>query len=174
VPEEYSDHEAWQHGVMPKLSAGLLVFRVDGDGMITVLLVHPGGPFWRNKDVHAWSIPKGEYEPGEDAQQAAEREFEEELGLSSPDGPRIDLGTIRQSGGKQVRAWAVRADSLSIDAVVSNTFDLEWPPRSGAMQSFPEIDLAEWVSVPEATVRLVSAQVEFLHRLGAALNPGPG
>jgi predicted NUDIX family NTP pyrophosphohydrolase len=159
---------------MPKLSAGLLAYRVDGEGTITVLLVHPGGPFWKNKHAHAWSIPKGEYEPGEDAEQAAECEFEEELGISAPDGPRIDLGTIRQSGGKQVRAWALRADSLTIDAVVSNTFELEWPPRSGRMQSFPEIDRAEWVNVPEATVRLVSAQVEFLHRLGAALDPGAG
>jgi predicted NUDIX family NTP pyrophosphohydrolase len=159
---------------VPKLSAGLLAYRVDGEGLITVLLVHPGGPFWKNKHTGAWSIPKGEYGPAEEAEQAAAREFEEELGVAVPDGPRIDLGAIRQSGGKQVRAWAVRADSLTIDVVVSNTFELEWPPKSGMMQSFPEVDRAEWVNVPEATVRLVSAQVEFLHRLAAALDPGAG
>jgi predicted NUDIX family NTP pyrophosphohydrolase len=157
---------------MPKPSAGLLAYKVDGAGVITVLLVHPGGPFWKNKHAHAWSIPKGEYGPDEDPARAAEREFEEELGISIPHGLWIDLGSIRQAGGKQVRAWAVRADSLSIDTVVSNTFELEWPPKSGTMQTFPEIDRAEWVSVPEATVRLVSAQMEFLHRLGAELNAG--
>jgi len=159
---------------MPKLSAGLLAYRVDDDGAVNVLLVHPGGPLWKNKHEHAWSIPKGEYETGEDPERAAEREFGEELGLPAPNGPRIDLGTIRQSGGKHVRAWAVRAQSLSIDTVVSNTFEMEWPPKSGNLRTFPEIDRAEWVTVPEAAVRLVSAQGEFLQRLKEALTSGSG
>jgi predicted NUDIX family NTP pyrophosphohydrolase len=160
--------------MMPKFSAGLLAYRVDDNESVAVLLVHPGGPFWKNKHEHAWSIPKGEYEIGESPERAAEREFEEELGLSAPNGPRIDLGTIRQSGGKEVRAWAVLAGSLSIDTVVSNTFEMEWPPKSGTLQTFPEIDRAEWVTVPEATVRLVAAQVAFIHRLMAALRSGSG
>ena len=118
---------------MPKLSAGLLPYKFAEDGSLAVLLVHPGGPFWKNKDAHAWSIPKGEYQEGEDPEQAAEREFAEELGLPVPDGPRIDLGTIRQASGKYVRAWAVRTEHLVTDAVVSNCFEMEWPPKSGTM-----------------------------------------
>jgi predicted NUDIX family NTP pyrophosphohydrolase len=156
---------------MPKLSAGILAFRVDDDGMLVVLLVHPGGPFWKNKDGHAWSIPKGEYEPGEDPEMAAVREFGEELGFPLPDGSRLDLGTIRQSSGKQVRAWAVRTGNLAVEAVVSNRFEMEWPPKSGVLQDFPEVDRAEWMTIPEATVRLVSAQVELLTRLVALLTP---
>src|SRR5580692_8719689 len=125
---------------MPKLSAGILAYRVNDDGSIAVLVVHPGGPFWKNKDEHAWSIPKGEYDLGEEPERIAEREFEEELGLPAPSGPRLDLGTVRQSGGKQVRAWAVRAEALSLDVIVSNTFELEWPPKSGTRRSFPEVD----------------------------------
>jgi predicted NUDIX family NTP pyrophosphohydrolase len=159
---------------MPKRSAGLLAYRVADDGSVTVLLVHPGGPFWKNKHEHAWSIPKGEYEAGEDPERTAEREFKEELGLSAPNGPRIDLGIIRQSAGKYVQAWAVRAQSLSIDTVVSNTFEMEWPPKSGTLQTFPEIDRAEWVTVPEAALRLVSAQAEFLQRLMEALKSESG
>jgi predicted NUDIX family NTP pyrophosphohydrolase len=155
------------------MSAGLLPYRVADDGTITVLVVHPGGPFWKNKDEHAWSVAKGEYEPDESPELAAAREFAEELGQPAPDGPRIDLGTVRQSGGKHVRAWAVRAERLEVDAPASNTFELEWPPKSGTMQTFPEIDRAEWMTVPEATVRLVSAQVEFLHRLAAAVSATP-
>jgi predicted NUDIX family NTP pyrophosphohydrolase len=159
---------------MSKLSAGILAFRVGDDGSVIVLLVHPGGPFWKNKHEHAWSIPKGEYEAGEDPERTAVREFEEELGLSVPNGPRIDLGTIRQSAGKYVRAWAVHAQSLSIDTVVSNTFEMEWPPKSGTLQSFPEVDRAEWVTVPEAALRLVTAQAEFLQRLMEALTSESG
>ena len=159
---------------MPKLSAGILAYRVDDGEAVTVLLVHPGGPFWKNKHEHAWSIPKGEYEIGEDPERVAEREFEEELGQSAPKGPRIYLGTVRQSGGKEVRAWAVQAESLSIDTVVSNTFEMEWPPKSGTLRTFPEIDRAEWVTVAEASVRLVSAQVEFVQRLMASLTSGSG
>jgi predicted NUDIX family NTP pyrophosphohydrolase len=154
---------------MPKQSAGLLVYKVLEDGSVSVLLVHPGGPLWKNRHEHAWSIPKGEYEEEEDPEEAAQREFAEEIGLPAPRGARIDLGSIRQSGGKHVRAWAVSGESLSLATVVSNTFEMEWPPRSGTRQSFPEIDRAEWVPVPEAAVRLVSAQVEFLRRLMDAL-----
>jgi predicted NUDIX family NTP pyrophosphohydrolase len=156
-------------GLMGKLSAGLLPYRIAGDGSITVLLVHPGGPFWRNKEEHAWSISKGEYGFGEDPERAAEREFGEELGLPVPAGPRIDLGTVRQASGKEVHAWAIRAEELSADTIVSNQFEMEWPPKSGKLTQFPEVDRAEWMSVSEASVRLVAAQVEFLMRLVAAL-----
>jgi len=155
---------------MPKLSAGLLPYKFAQDGSLSVLLVHPGGPFWKNKDAHAWSIPKGEYEDGEDAEQAADREFAEELGLPAPDGPRIDLGTIRQASGKYVRAWAVRAEHLATEAFVSNRFEMEWPPKSGVMQEFPEVDGARWMTVGEATTALVAAQVELLTRLATALD----
>jgi predicted NUDIX family NTP pyrophosphohydrolase len=159
---------------MPKLSAGILPYRIDDESTLTVLLVHPGGPFWRNKDAHSWSIPKGEYEPEEDPELVAVREFGEELGLPLPDGSRIDLGTVRQSGGKLVRAWAVRTDDLSVEKVVSNRFEMEWPPKSGTLQEFPEVDRAEWMTIPEATTRLVTAQVEFLTRLVALLSPTDG
>ena len=155
---------------MPKLSAGLLPYKFAQDGSLSVLLVHPGGPFWKNKDAHAWSIPKGEYEDGEDAEQAADREFAEELGLPAPDGPRIDLGTIRQASGKYVRAWAVRAEHVDTEGFVSNRFEMEWPPKSGVMQEFPEVDGARWMTVGEATTALVAAQVELLTRLATALD----
>lgn len=158
---------------MPKLSAGILPYRVEEDGSLSVLLVHPGGPFWKNKDEHAWSVPKGEYGPDEDPEQAAAREFTEELGLPVPDGPWIDLGTIRQSGSKYVRAWAVRADTLPLERMVSNQFEMEWPPRSGTMQQFPEVDRAEWMTLSQASVRLVAAQVAFLVTLRTELAPQP-
>jgi predicted NUDIX family NTP pyrophosphohydrolase len=139
------------------------------DGSLLVFLVHPGGPFWKNKDEHAWSIPKGEYEPDEDAPATAEREFVEELGLPVPEGPRVELGMVRQSGGKEVTAWAVRADDLSGENIVSNEFEMEWPPRSGKLARFPEVDRARWMTVPEARLRLVGAQVELLDRLMTAL-----
>jgi predicted NUDIX family NTP pyrophosphohydrolase len=154
---------------MAKLSAGLLPYRITDDGALTVLLVHPGGPLWHNKDAHAWSIPKGEYQAGEDPAEAAEREFQEELGLPVPDGRRIPLGTIRQASGKQVQAWAVRTADLDPDSFVSNCFEMEWPPKSGIRQEFPEVDRAEWMSVAQATRRLVRAQVELLSRLEDAL-----
>src|ERR1700727_2514640 len=147
---------------MPKLSAGLLPYKFAEDGSLAVLLVHPGGPFWKNKDAHAWSMPKGEYEDGEDPERAAEREFAEELGVPVPDGPRIDLGTIRQASGKYVRAWAVRAERLVIEGFVSNRFEMEWPPKSGAMKEFPEVDRAQWMTIAQATAALVAAQVELL------------
>jgi predicted NUDIX family NTP pyrophosphohydrolase len=155
--------------LMPKLSAGLLPYRFADDGSLRVLLVHPGGPFWKNKDAQAWSIPKGEYQEGEDPERAADREFEEELGLPVPDGPRIDLGTIRQASGKYVRAWAVLTEHLATEEVVSNRFEMEWPPKSGTMREFPEVDRAQWMTVGDARTRLVAAQVELVDRLAAAL-----
>jgi predicted NUDIX family NTP pyrophosphohydrolase len=154
---------------MPHLSAGLLLFRRNAGGELEVLLVHPGGPLWRNKDEHAWSIPKGECDDGEDQLTTADREFGEELGIAAPAGRRIDLGTIRQASGKQVRAWAVEAPDLLITEVVSNEFEMEWPPRSGRRQSFPEVDRAEWMTLSVARPRVVKAQAEFFDRLGDAL-----
>ena len=120
--------------------------------------------------MHAWSIPKGKYQDGEDPEQAAEREFAEELGLPVPDGPQIDLGTIRQASGKYVRAWAVRTAHLATEAVVSNRFEMEWPPKeSGTMREFPEVDRAQWMTISEASTRLVAAQVELLSRLTSEL-----
>jgi predicted NUDIX family NTP pyrophosphohydrolase len=156
---------------MPKLSAGILPYRIADDGSFSVLLVHPGGPFWKNKDEHAWSIPKGEYGSDENPEEAAAREFTEELGLPVPEGPWLDLGTIRQSGGKLVRAWAVRSEQLLIEGMVSNLFEMEWPPKSGKMQDFPEVDRAEWMTLPQASVRLVTGQAEFLVRLRSEIPP---
>ena len=150
---------------MPKTSAGILLYRMGENGAPDVLLVHPGGPFWRNKDANAWSIPKGAYEPGEAPADAAQREFEEELGLAVPDAPRADLGTVRQASGKYVRAWALRADEFRPETFVSNLFQMEWPPKSGRHVEFPEVDRAEWRSLSEARLRLVAAQVELLDRL---------
>ena len=127
--------------------------------------MHPGGPYWRGKERHAWSVAKGEYLADESPMQAAEREFAEELGLPVPDGLRLDLGEVQQAGGKRVHVWAVETGDLPLDDMVSNTFELEWPPRSGRLQSFPEVDRAEWTSLDLARVRLVGAQVEFLDRL---------
>jgi len=156
---------------MPDSSAGILLYRGHGDLRTELLLVHPGGPYWKNKDQHAWSIPKGEYQMDENPERAAEREFAEELGQAIPPGPRIDLGEIRQSGGKKVRAWAVCAHEFSIDEVVSNQFEIEWPPRSGRLVSFPEVDRAEWTSTEQARHRLVRGQVDFIDRLLEQLAP---
>ena len=128
-----------------------------------VLLVHPGGPFWARRDEGAWSIPKGEFDDGEDAEAAARREFLEELGVDAPD-ELTDLGTVRQKNRKEVRAFLGSGD-LDVSAVVSNTFTMEWPPRSGRRQEFPEIDRAEWFPVEVARVKLNEAQAEFLDRL---------
>jgi predicted NUDIX family NTP pyrophosphohydrolase len=147
---------------VPRRSAGLLLYRRNPD--IEVLLVHPGGPFFAKKDDGVWSIPKGEYEPGEDPLAAAVREFEEELGSRPPDGERIDLGEVKQRGGKIVTAWAVEGDIDTV-AVVSNTFAMEWPPRSGRTAEFPEIDRAEWFDLPTARTKILAAQEPFLDRL---------
>jgi predicted NUDIX family NTP pyrophosphohydrolase len=146
-----------------KRSAGILLYRHGADGP-EVLLVHPGGPFWAKKDRGAWSIPKGEYEDGEDPQTCALREFEEETGTAPPAGALIELGEVRQKNGKRVTAWAAEGD-LDVDAVRSNTFTMQWPPRSGRMQEFPEIDRAAWFSLGEALEKLIPAQVEFLGRM---------
>jgi predicted NUDIX family NTP pyrophosphohydrolase len=143
-----------------KRSAGVLLRR-PGSG--EVLLVHPGGPFWARKDAGAWSIPKGEYGDGEDPEACARREFEEELGAAAP-AALVDLGVVRQKNGKEVRAYFGEAD-LDVSAVVSNTFTMEWPPRSGRSQEFPEIDRAEWFPVDDARGKLNPAQAGFLDRL---------
>ncbi|MDQ1361167.1 MAG: hypothetical protein QOJ44_1544 [Acidimicrobiaceae bacterium] len=145
-------------------SAGLLLFRRGADGDPEVLLVHPGGPYWSRKDRGAWSIPKGEIEEGEEPSAVAEREFAEELGRRAPDGIRIDLGEITQASGKRVRAWAVEGD-FDASHIASNQFEIEWPPRSGQRQSFPEVDRAEWFSIGVAGEKLVAAQAELLDRL---------
>ena len=149
---------------MAKRSAGLLLFRDGTGGELEVLLVHPGGPFWAGKDERAWSIPKGEHDESEDPEDVARREFREELGVEPPPPPWLALGEIVQAGGKRVRAWAVVGD-LDPRTVVSNTFDMEWPPRSGRRASFPEVDAAAWTSVPAARERLHAGQVALLDRL---------
>ncbi len=154
---------------MPLRSAGLLAYRGAPAENLELLLVHPGGPYWAAKDDHAWSIPKGEYQDAEDPRQAAEREFAEELGVVAPRGPRIELGEIRQAGGKRVRAWALHAPELSVERMVSNEFEIEWPPRSGRRRSFPEIDRVEWFALAIARVKLVIGQVELVDRLLDAL-----
>ena len=151
---------------MGKRSAGLLVYRVEP--ALQFLLVHPGGPFWAKKDERAWSIPKGEIDGDDDAWATAWREFREELGLDPPPGPAIDLGEVTQSGGKRVQAWAVAGD-LDVTTIESNTFELEWPPRSGTHQDFPEVDRAGWFSPVEARTKLIAAQVELVDRLLAQL-----
>jgi predicted NUDIX family NTP pyrophosphohydrolase len=148
---------------MPARSAGILLYRPRGD-TFEVLLVHPGGPFFATRDLGAWSIPKGEYGPGEDPLTAAHREFEEELGSPPPHGPVIDLGQVRLKSSKLVRAWAMAGD-LDVTTLRSNTCELEWPPRSGATIEIPEVDRAEWFSLPEARRRINPAQVALLERL---------
>ena len=148
---------------MARKSAGILLYRGSG-ATLEVLLVHPGGPFWSRRDAGAWSIPKGEYEEGEDPRACALREFEEETGTPLPPGELLELGDIRQKGGKMVTAWAAEGD-LDADAVHSNTFRMEWPPRSGRWATFPEIDRAGWFGVDEARDKLNPAQAEFVDRL---------
>jgi predicted NUDIX family NTP pyrophosphohydrolase len=147
-----------------KLSAGILLFR-KRELTLQLFLVHPGGPFWRNKDSGAWSIPKGEYEQGEDALEAAKREFREETGIEA-DGEWLPLGEIKQPSGKWIAAWALEGD-CSPSAVRSNMFRMEWPPKSGRQQEFPEIDRADWFSVNEAKKRIVKGQVGFIDRVVA-------
>jgi predicted NUDIX family NTP pyrophosphohydrolase len=148
-------------------SAGILLHR-KGNGGIEVLLVHPGGPFWARKDLGAWSIPKGELDEGEDPRVAARREFAEETGTPLPDGALTELGSVRQKSGKVVIAFAAAGD-LDPATLVSNTFELEWPPRSGRMQTFPEVDRAEWFGLNAARGKLNPAQAAFVDRLEALL-----
>lgn len=150
-----------------RLSAGLLLFRRGAHGL-EVLLVHPGGPFWRNKDVGAWTIPKGEVAADETAEAAAVREFEEETGLH-PGGPRLALGEVRQKGGKTVACWAVEGDAR-VDDLHSNEVTLEWPPRSGRRASFPEVDRYAWLDPAVARRKINAAQAELIDRLEARLS----
>jgi predicted NUDIX family NTP pyrophosphohydrolase len=156
-----------------RTSAGILLYRRAGvagrgrDGQLEVLLVHPGGPFWARRDQGAWSIPKGEYEPGDDALEAARREFAEELGSPPPDVEPLDLGEVRQKSGKLVHAWAVEGD-IDPSTTHSNTFTLEWPPRSGRTREYPEVDRVEWFTLDAAREKLNQAQTAFLDRLAEA------
>jgi predicted NUDIX family NTP pyrophosphohydrolase len=146
-----------------KIAAGLLVYR-QREGVLEVLLVHPGGPFWKNKDAGAWSIPKGEPTPGEDLLATAQRELTEETGLvASP--PFVKLTPIRQASGKVVHAWATYAD-LNWTQLTSNTFKLQWPPRSGTYQEFPEVDRIAYFTIEEARSKILPAQVPLLDEVG--------
>jgi predicted NUDIX family NTP pyrophosphohydrolase len=147
-------------------SAGILLFRKGQGSETEVLLVHPGGPYWKKRDQGAWSIPKGEIEPGEEPQAAALRELAEELGPVPPLGEDqlIDLGSVRQGAGKVVEAWAAEADFDPAE-LSSITFSMEWPPRSGSEQEFPEVDRAEWFGIDEARQKILPAQATFLDRL---------
>ena len=147
---------------MPAPSAGILMYRRAGRS-IEVLLVHPGGPFWRNKDTGAWSIPKGEIEPGEDPAAAAQREFREELGSATGQQLRA-LGEIQQRGGKRVIAFTMEGN-LDASAISSNIFEIEWPPKSGRRQRFLEVDRAEWFDLDNARVKILASQQPLLDRL---------
>jgi predicted NUDIX family NTP pyrophosphohydrolase len=150
-----------------RTSAGVLAYRNGARGL-EVLLVHPGGPFWRKKDGGAWSIPKGEIDAADAPEQIARREFAEELGPSASIGPLRPLGEIRQRGGKRVIAFAGEGH-FDPAALISNTFDIEWPPGTGRRQSFPEVDRAEWFDIDFARTKMLSAQVELLDRLSAIM-----
>jgi predicted NUDIX family NTP pyrophosphohydrolase len=150
---------------VPARSAGLLPYRRTPSGTVEVLLGHMGGPFFARRDAGAWSIPKGEYAADEEPLAAARREFEEEFGAPPPAGvPLLDLGTARQRNGKLVTAWAV-ATEFDVGTLVSNTFEIEWPPKSGRMQSFPEVDRAEWFDVETARGKMIAGQDVLLDRL---------
>jgi len=150
-----------------KKSAGLLMHRHSGDGSLQVLLAHPGGPFWRGKDEGAWTIPKGEYAPPEEALDAAQREFTEETGFAVTP-PLLPLGEITQKSGKRITAWAFAGDCDPAQ-LSCNTFEMEWPPRSGRKQDFPEIDRIEWFTLDEARRKIIPAQRPLLDRLEQAL-----
>jgi predicted NUDIX family NTP pyrophosphohydrolase len=156
-----------------RVSSGLIPYRRRSDGALEVLVVHPGGPFFARRDEGAWSIAKGELGTGEDPRLAAGREFAEELGKPVPPGEWIDLGEIRQQSGKVVRAFAVEGPDIDADTIVSNEFEIEWPPGSSRQRSFPEVDRAAWFGLAEARRRLVAAQGELLDRLVAALAASP-
>jgi predicted NUDIX family NTP pyrophosphohydrolase len=144
-------------------SAGLLLFRHTEDGL-QVLLGHMGGPLWAKKDAGAWTVPKGEYEADEPAWEAARREFREELGIAPPDGEAVPLGEVVQRNGKIVTAWAVAADP-DLSGFSPGGFTMEWPPRSGRVQEFPELDRVEWVGLDRARAVIIAAQAAFLDRL---------
>jgi predicted NUDIX family NTP pyrophosphohydrolase len=156
---------------VPRQSAGILLYRFAGEAS-EVLLVHPGGPFWARKDAGVWSIPKGEYDDTEDPLACALREFEEETGTALDPEEPVELGSIQQRSGKVVTAWAAEGD-LDADSIASNTFTMEWPPRSGTTAEFPEVDRAAWFSLDEAREKLNPAQVEFVDRLAEWLDAAP-
>lgn len=153
----------------PKQSAGILVYRLRAHS-VDVLLVHPGGPFWAKKDDAAWFIPKGEINPDEAPSAAAYREFQEELGFAAPPGEPLELGTVKNKGGKLIYAWALPGD-LNLSAFRSNTFLLEWPPRSGKQREFPEVDGARYFTVEEALVKMHPAELPLVERLLHLLLP---
>jgi predicted NUDIX family NTP pyrophosphohydrolase len=152
---------------MPRVSAGLLMYR-RREGRLEVFLVHPGGPFFAKKDLGAWGIPKGEYKKDEEPQAAARREFVEETGFSA-EGPFIDLSNVKQAGGKIVTAWAFEGDCDPAD-LVSNTCEIEWPPKSGKLLEIPEVDRGHWFSIAEAREHIKKTQEPFLDRLCEALD----
>ncbi|GAB3268653.1 NUDIX domain-containing protein [Sinomonas notoginsengisoli] len=152
---------------MPVKSAGLLLYRFS-DGALEVWIAHMGGPFWARKDERAWSIPKGEYDDGEDPFEAARREFAEEMGVPAPDAEYMSLGEFRQPSGKRLTVFATEADFAPAE-IVSNTFPLEWPRGSGRVQEVPEIDRAEWFPEPTARIKLVKGQTPLLDALGERL-----
>lgn len=155
---------------MAKRSAGLLIYRIAAPGHPEVLLVHPGGPFWARRDDGAWSIPKGGVEPEEDDLTAARREVREETGASI-DGPFTLLGEFRQPGGKIVVAWAAEAE-IDVATVVSNSFEMQWPPKSGVIRSFPEVDRAAWFDLEQAALKILKGQQAILQALPALLSNG--
>ena len=152
---------------MTKRSAGILMFRGRGRGL-RLLLVHPGGPFWAKKDEGAWSIPKGEYDEGEDPLAVARREFEEELGSPAPTGGVIELGELAQPSRKQITTYAIEGD-FDPSSLKSNLFEMEWPPKRGTMQSFPEVDRAQWFTPEEARRKILPGQRPFIDRLVQSL-----
>jgi predicted NUDIX family NTP pyrophosphohydrolase len=147
---------------MTKKSAGLVLYRFHND-LVHVLLVHPGGPFWARKDMGAWSIPKGEFGMEEDPLQAAKREFEEETGIKA-DGNFVELTPVKQKSGKLVYAWALQKD-IDTATIKSNSFEIEWPPKSGIKKSFPEIDRAEWFTMNEARKKIIDGQIPLINEL---------
>jgi len=148
---------------MARQSAGIVLYRFAGEEL-QVLLVHPGGPFWRNRDAGAWSIPKGEYAADEDPLAVARREFEEELGMPAPSGEYVRLGEVRQRGGKTVTAFAIQGD-FDPRQLKSNRFEIEWPPKSGRRALFPEVDKAEWFTLAEARTRIIGGQLPLIDSL---------
>jgi predicted NUDIX family NTP pyrophosphohydrolase len=150
-----------------KLSAGVLMYKFEDDDL-KVLLVHPGGPYFTTKDLGSWSIPKGEYEDQDDPVKAAIRELLEETGATVSAEELTELGVVRQKGGKQVSAWCAQGE-FDVSTLVSNTFEMEWPPGSGTVREFPEVDRAEWFSPEEAKAKLNAAQAEFVDRLESLL-----
>ena len=152
---------------MPRKSAGILLYKIESKA-IKIFLVHPGGPFWSKKDDGAWSIPKGEFDDGEDPLGAAKREFEEETGIKISGG-FLELNPIKQKSGKIVYAWAVEGD-VDVSKIKSNEFEMEWPPKSGKMKSFPEIDKAAWFNLNEAKKKIIDAQSSLIRELETLVN----